>query len=79
MLKALFCNNANITTKGLNMDDDLFECLPEGTRIIISGKSVTFENMTPELLDVAKALNPEDKDIQVRMEACKNSKAGNPI
>ena len=46
--------------------DDLFAMLPEGTRIIISGKTVTFENMTPELLDVALSLNPNDADLQAR-------------
>lgn len=46
--------------------DSLFEMLPEGTRIIIRGKTVTFENMTPELLDVALSLNPQDPDLQAR-------------
>lgn len=36
--------------------DDLFESIPEGTRIIISGNRVTFENMTPELAQIAEAL-----------------------
>ena len=36
--------------------DDLFESIPEGTRIIISGNRVTFENMTPELAQIADAL-----------------------
>lgn len=37
--------------------DDLFEGIPEGTRIVISGNRVTFENLTPELTDVADALS----------------------
>ena len=36
--------------------DDLFESIPERTRIIISGNRVTFENMTPELAQIAEAL-----------------------
>ena len=34
--------------------------------IMIQGKRVTFENMTPDLLDVAKALNPDDKKLKKR-------------
>lgn len=48
--------------------DDLFEMLPEGTRIIIRGKTVTFENMTPELLDVALSLNPNDTELKARQK-----------
>jgi len=48
--------------------DDLFELLPEGTRIVIRGGQVTFENMTPDMLDVAHALNPDDADINARRE-----------
>ena len=47
-------------------DDDLFTTFPEGTRIFIEGNSVTFENMTPDLAEVAQSLNPEDKNIAER-------------
>ena len=47
-------------------DDDFFENIQEGTRIMIQGNRVTFENMTPDLLDVAKALNPDDKKLKKR-------------
>ena len=46
--------------------DDLFEMLPEGTRIVIKGNQVTFENLTPDMLDVAHALNPQDQMINAR-------------
>ena len=46
--------------------DDLFDMLPEGTRIIIRGNKVTFENLPPELLDVALSLNPEDNNLIAR-------------
>lgn len=46
---------------GFNADfDEIFESIPEGTRIIISGKTVTFENMTPELAQIASALTGDD-------------------
>lgn len=47
-------------------DDDLFAMFPEGTRIIIHGNKVTFENLTPELLDVARSLNPDDENLKKR-------------
>ena len=47
--------NAPTTTSTPSLDD-LFESIPEGTRIIISGNRVTFENMTPELAQIAEAL-----------------------
>ena len=43
------------------VDDDLFSTFPDGTRIFIQGNTVTFENMTPELLEIAQALNPDDE------------------
>ncbi|MBO5752886.1 MAG: hypothetical protein J6S69_04230 [Proteobacteria bacterium] len=46
--------------------ESLFEMLPEGTRIVIRGNTVTFENMTPDLLDVALSLNPNDSDLLAR-------------
>ena len=52
---------------------DLFSMFPEGTRIFIDGNSVTFENMTPELLDVAAALNPEDPEIKKRLKGCRQN------
>ncbi|MBO4350436.1 MAG: hypothetical protein J6A01_05760 [Proteobacteria bacterium] len=51
------------------LDDDLFDMLPEGTRIIIRGNKVTFENLPPELLDVALSLNPQDADLNARKES----------
>ena len=42
-------------------DDDMFNVVPDGTRIFISGNSVTFENMTTDMAEVAQALNPDDK------------------
>ena len=53
--------------------DDLFEMLPEGTRIVIKGNQVTFENLTPDMLDVAHALNPQDADINARRVDAGNS------
>ena len=50
------------------IDDDLFEMLPEGTRIIIRGNKVTFENLPPELLDVALSLNPQDENLKARKD-----------
>ncbi len=47
-------------------DDSLFDMLPEGTRIIIRGNKVTFENLPPELLDVALSLNPQDENLKAR-------------
>ena len=49
--------------------DDLFELLPEGTRIVIHGNKVTFENLTPDMVDVAHELSPDDGDIARRMES----------
>ncbi len=46
--------------------DDLFEMLPEGTRIVIKNGQVTFENLTPDMLDVAHELNPDDENINQR-------------
>lgn len=48
--------------------DDLFEMLPEGTRIVIRGGQVIFENLTPDMLDVAHELNPNDEDINQRRQ-----------
>ena len=47
-------------------DDDMFSTFPEDTRIFIEGNTVTFENMTPDLLDVAQSLNPQDKNLAER-------------
>ncbi len=55
--------------KQTELDDDLFDMLPEGTRIIIRGNKVTFENLPPELLDVALSLNPQDTDLKARKES----------
>lgn len=53
--------NDNLKNDDFNSDfDEIFESIPEGTRIIISGKTVTFENMTPELAQVASALTGAD-------------------
>ncbi len=49
--------------------DDLFDLLPEGTRIVISEKKVTFENMTPDMLEIAQDLNPDDEEIKARLQA----------
>lgn len=46
--------------------ESLFELLPEGTRIIIDGNRVTFENMTGDMLDIALSLNPDDPDLKAR-------------
>lgn len=46
--------------------DELFGMFPEGTRIVIQNGKVTFENMTPELLDVALSLNPDDENLKLR-------------
>lgn len=46
--------------------DDLFEQIPEGTRIVIRNGSVTFENLTQDMLDVALSLNPDDPDLKGR-------------
>lgn len=47
-------------------DDGLFSALPEGTRIFIDGNRVVFENLTPDLLDVAEELSPDNKEIKKR-------------
>ena len=49
-------------------DLDLFSMFPEGTRIFIDGKTVTFENLTEDLLEVAESLNPDDPNIRKRMD-----------
>lgn len=46
--------------------DELFEMFPEGTRIIIRDGKVMFENLTGDLLDVARALNPDDPNLKER-------------
>lgn len=46
--------------------DELFGMFPEGTRIIIKDGKVMFENLTGDLLDVAKALNPDDPNLKER-------------
>lgn len=46
--------------------DELFGMFPEGTRIIIHDGKVMFENLTGELLDVARALNPDDPNLKGR-------------
>ncbi len=48
--------------------DELFSMFPEGTRIVIQDGKVTFENMTPELLDVALSLNPDDENLRQRRD-----------
>ena len=63
----IIADNASISQDDTSLDD-LFQMLPEGTRIIIRGKTVTFENMTPELLDVALSLNPNDAELRARQE-----------
>lgn len=45
-------------------DEDLWGA--EGTRIFIDGNTVTFENMTPALLEVAQALAPGDEGLRAR-------------
>ncbi|MBQ1265259.1 MAG: hypothetical protein IIY06_00620 [Proteobacteria bacterium] len=57
--------------------DDLLDLLPEGTRIVISGNKVTFENLTPDMLEIAHALNPDDEDIKARLDAVTESKNTN--
>ena len=47
-------------------DSELFDLFPEGTRIVISGNRVMFENLTPDLLDVARSLNPDDESLSMR-------------
>lgn len=59
--------------------DDLFDLLPQGTRIVIQGNKVTFENLTPDLLEVAHALNPDDADIKARLEAAAQTDDRNPL
>ena len=55
-----------VDEKNPELDNALFEMLPEGTRIIIRGNKVTFENLPPELLDVALSLNPQDASLLAR-------------
>ncbi len=47
-------------------DDSLFCDFPDGTRIIIQDGKVIFENLTPELLEIARALNPDDPNLKDR-------------
>ena len=49
-------------------DENMFDefALPEDCRIVIRGGRVTIENLTPDLLDVALALNPSDPDLLAR-------------
>lgn len=54
------------------LNDDLFDMLPEGTRIVIHGNQVTFENLPPELLDVALSLNPDDDNLKARRDQLNN-------
>lgn len=55
--------------------DELFKHIPEGTRIVIRNGSVTFENMTPDILDIALSLNPDDPNL---IERKKNSSGDLP-
>ena len=55
-----------------DLNDDLFDMLPEGTRIVIRGNKVTFENLPPELLDVALSLNPDDDNLKARRDQLNN-------
>lgn len=47
-------------------DAAFLDLFPEGTRIVICGNRVTFENLTPDLLDVARSLNPDDETLFMR-------------
>lgn len=47
-------------------ESELFDLFPEGTRIVIRGNRVTFENLTPDMLDVARSLNPDDETLFAR-------------
>ena len=51
--------------------DDLFSAFPEGTKIFIQGNSVTFENMTPDMLEIAQTLNPDDDQLKRRKSTVK--------
>lgn len=46
--------------------DELFDMFPDGTRIVIKDGKVMFENLTGDLLDVARALNPDDESLKGR-------------
>ena len=62
------------------MDDDksadLFGDMLDGTRIIIRDGKVTFENLTPEMLDVARSLNPDNAEISQREGIILRDKCG---
>ena len=46
--------------------ENLFDEFPDGTRIVIRNGEVTFENLTGDLLDVARSLNPDDENLRMR-------------
>lgn len=51
-----------------NTADELFSEFPDGTRIIIRGGKVIFENLTPEMLDVALSLDPDNEELKIRKQ-----------
>ena len=55
---------------------DLFGDMLEGTRIFIKDGRVTFENLTPEMLDVATSLNPDNAEIRQREDMILRDKCG---
>ena len=48
--------------------DELFSEFPDGTRIIIRDGKVIFENLTPDMLDVALALDPDNEELKIRKQ-----------
>lgn len=51
-----------------NTADELFSEFPDGTRIIIRDGKVIFENLTPEMLDVALSLDPDNEELKIRKQ-----------
>ncbi len=48
--------------------NELFSEFPDGTRIIIRDGKVIFENLTPDMLDVALALDPDNEELKIRKQ-----------
>ncbi|MBR4986713.1 MAG: hypothetical protein IKY83_13350 [Proteobacteria bacterium] len=46
--------------------NELFSEFPDGTRIVIRDGKVIFENLTPDMLDVALSLDPENEELKIR-------------
>lgn len=46
----------NSDLNGASCLENLFDLVPDGTRIIISGNRVTFENLTPDMAEIAEKL-----------------------